>query len=175
VIIAVPNPDEKLRPKMTANVTIDVAAVHDVLRVPNAALRFKPEPGTVPQTGTAGPRGQRTGTATGTAPGGAAAGGGPSPEQRMAQYAHRQRGIGGAAMPFGNRGPRKPPQIVYVLGANNQLTPVYIRTGITDGHYTAVVGGKLEAGQNVVIGLATSKVEGPPPPGSGRGPMGRGR
>jgi HlyD family secretion protein len=170
VIISVPNPDEKLRPKMTANVTIDVAAVHDVLRVPNAALRFKPEGVTVPQ---AGARGQRTGTATGTAPA-AGAGGGPSPEQRMAQYAQRQRGIGGAA-PFGSRAPRKPPQIVWILGPNNQLTPVYIRTGITDGHYTAVVGGKLQAGQNIVIGLATSKVEGPPPPGAGRGPMGRGR
>lgn len=43
VIIEVPNPDEKLRPKMTANVTIDVATVHDVLRIPNAALRFKPD------------------------------------------------------------------------------------------------------------------------------------
>ena len=43
VIVEVPNPDEKLRPKMTANVTIDVATVSDVLRVANAALRFKPE------------------------------------------------------------------------------------------------------------------------------------
>jgi multidrug efflux pump subunit AcrA (membrane-fusion protein) len=91
----------------------------------------------------------------------------------MAQFAQRQRGIGGT-MPFGNRPPRKPPQTVYILGPNNQLTPVYIRTGITDGHYTAVVGGKLQAGQNIVIGLATSKVEGPPPPGSNRGPMGGG-
>src|SRR6185436_20136002 len=43
VIIEVPNPDEKLRPKMTANVTIDVATVRGTLRVANAALRFKPE------------------------------------------------------------------------------------------------------------------------------------
>ena len=42
VIIEVPNPGERLRPKMTANVTIDVANVADVLRIPNAALRFKP-------------------------------------------------------------------------------------------------------------------------------------
>src|SRR5207248_4379543 len=42
VIIEVPNPDEKLRPKMTANVTIDVAQVQGVLRIPNASLRFKP-------------------------------------------------------------------------------------------------------------------------------------
>src|SRR5712671_5246097 len=43
VIIEVPNPDEKLRPKMTANVTISVAQVRDVLRIPNGALRFKPD------------------------------------------------------------------------------------------------------------------------------------
>src|SRR5207245_3888843 len=55
VIIEVPNPDEKLRPKMTANVTFDVAQVHNVLRIPNAALPFKPETGSgAPQTTTAG-------------------------------------------------------------------------------------------------------------------------
>src|ERR1700681_982434 len=43
VIIEVSNPEEKLRPKMTANVTIDVANVADVLRIPNASLRFKPD------------------------------------------------------------------------------------------------------------------------------------
>jgi HlyD family secretion protein len=43
VIVAVSNPDLLLRPTMTANVTIDVATVKDVLRVPNAALRWKPE------------------------------------------------------------------------------------------------------------------------------------
>src|SRR5687768_16779829 len=43
VMIEVPNPDERLRPQMTANVTFDVATVNDVLRIPNAALRFRPE------------------------------------------------------------------------------------------------------------------------------------
>ncbi|MCU1228384.1 MAG: periplasmic component of efflux system, partial [Acidobacteria bacterium] len=42
VIIEVANPGELLKPKMTANVTIEVAQVRDVLRVPNAALRFRP-------------------------------------------------------------------------------------------------------------------------------------
>src|SRR5437016_12400897 len=46
VIIEVPNPDAKLRPKMTANVTIDVAQVRNVLRIPNAALRFQPDTAT---------------------------------------------------------------------------------------------------------------------------------
>src|SRR5436305_12276604 len=53
VIIEVPNPDGKLRPSMTANVTIEVAIVRDVLRVPNAALRFRP-----PET-TPSPNGQQ--------------------------------------------------------------------------------------------------------------------
>jgi HlyD family secretion protein len=43
VIIEVGNPEGKLRPSMTANVTIEVATARDVLRVPNAALRFRPE------------------------------------------------------------------------------------------------------------------------------------
>ena len=41
-IIAAPNPDLKLKPGMTANVTIEIARRDDVLRVPNAALRFRP-------------------------------------------------------------------------------------------------------------------------------------
>lgn len=42
VVIAVANPDEKLLPGMTAYVDIGVQHRTDVLRVPNAALRFKP-------------------------------------------------------------------------------------------------------------------------------------
>ena len=42
-MIDAPNPGMKLKPGMTANVTIEVARRDDVLRVPSAALRFKPE------------------------------------------------------------------------------------------------------------------------------------
>ena len=41
-IISAPNPALELKPGMTANVTIEVARKDDVLRVPSAALRFKP-------------------------------------------------------------------------------------------------------------------------------------
>jgi HlyD family secretion protein len=41
-VIDVPNTDLRLKPGMTANVTIEVARASDVLRVPNAALRVKP-------------------------------------------------------------------------------------------------------------------------------------
>jgi len=42
VIIGVDNKDMKLKPGMTANVSILVASLHGVVRVPNAALRFRP-------------------------------------------------------------------------------------------------------------------------------------
>lgn len=51
-IIEVNNPDLVLRPGMTANVTFEVAKVENVLRIPNAALRFSPQPF---DAGTGGP------------------------------------------------------------------------------------------------------------------------
>ncbi|HKT80615.1 MAG TPA: efflux RND transporter periplasmic adaptor subunit [Vicinamibacterales bacterium] len=41
-VISVPNPELKLKPGMTANITIEIARVDNVLRVPNSALRFRP-------------------------------------------------------------------------------------------------------------------------------------
>jgi HlyD family secretion protein len=162
VIIEVPNPDEKLRPKMTANVTIDVAQVSDVLRIPNAALRFRPD--------NAPPPAQTATTATTSTA--------PNPERSAARMGERRPGIGGTGGAFQRGGgqQRHRGQTVYLLGPNNTLKPVEIRTGITDGHFTEVVSGDLKPGDNIVIGLATSKVEGPPPPGASRGPGGgRGR
>jgi HlyD family secretion protein len=42
VVIEAPNPDLKLMPGMTANITFQIEAKEDVLRVPAAALRFIP-------------------------------------------------------------------------------------------------------------------------------------
>ena len=41
-IVTAPNPDMKLKPGMTASLTIEVARRDDVLRAPAAALRFRP-------------------------------------------------------------------------------------------------------------------------------------
>jgi HlyD family secretion protein len=197
VIIEVPNPDEKLRPKMTANVTIEVATVPDVLRVPNSALRFKPDTATggAAATTSGGRNASSTAatdtTSTQTASTSSAdraarfrnrqngqtstAGGGMSPEERAARFGNRTPGVGGVAGALGAPpAARKRPQTVYVLGADNKLAPVEIRTGITDGHFTQVVSGDLKPGDNVVIGLATSKVDSNGPPGSA-GPMGGAR
>ncbi len=144
VIVEVPNPDLKLRPSMTANVTIRVATVDDVLRVPNSALRFRPA------TAEAKPAGSPAGAA---AAGGASRAGG--------------QGRPAAGGPGGGGGHRQPGQTVYVYNPAAtdkaaQLRPVQIRAGITDGHYTqvlAVTSGTLAAGDPVVTGLATVKVD----------------
>ncbi len=43
VVIKVDNPELKLKPGMTANVSIIVSIKKDILKIPNAALRFKPD------------------------------------------------------------------------------------------------------------------------------------
>lgn len=51
VLIDVKNDDLSLKPGMTANVTIPIEVLPDVLKVPNSALRFKPSPSEVAETG----------------------------------------------------------------------------------------------------------------------------
>jgi len=46
-VIDVPNPELQLKPGMTANVAITIAHADDVLKVPNAALRFRPDEATL--------------------------------------------------------------------------------------------------------------------------------
>jgi len=43
-VVDVDNPDELLRPGMTTTITVRTHEAHGVLRVPNAALRYKPSP-----------------------------------------------------------------------------------------------------------------------------------
>ncbi|HEV7238516.1 MAG TPA: efflux RND transporter periplasmic adaptor subunit [Thermoanaerobaculia bacterium] len=157
VILEVENPEGRLRPKMTANVTIDVDTVRDVMRVPNAALRFKPP--------------QQEGDDKGSK---ASGGTGGDASQRMARSGQGGGPAGAASqLPRGRRGATAAKtQTVYLLGAEKKLTPVEIRTGITDGRFTQVVSGTLKEGDTVIVGLATAKVEGPPPMGGQGGPGG---
>ena len=43
VVVAAPNPDVKLLPGMTAAISFRVDERHDVVKIPNAALRFYPD------------------------------------------------------------------------------------------------------------------------------------
>jgi HlyD family secretion protein len=76
-VIDVHNPELKLRPGMTANVTVVHADRQDALRVPNAALRFRPPPEMLAALGrTSGAPGRVAGRDGGRGAPQAAAGGG---------------------------------------------------------------------------------------------------
>src|SRR5439155_24526084 len=93
-VILTSNPDLRLRPGMTANVTVKIERHADVLRVPNAALRFRPQsPG--------GNGAMALGVGRG-GPGGAGGAGGRGAGE--AQAAQRGEGGGPVAMAGGGRG-----------------------------------------------------------------------
>ncbi len=160
VIVEVPNPEGKLRPQMTANVNIEVSTVKDVLRLPNAALRFRP---------TQGPDEAKNGRSDGHPA--QPSSGGPSAEQRIAQSSERRPGLEGAAAALeGGKHARggKGMQTVYLLAGKNEIKPAKVRTGISDGKFTAILEGDVRPGEKIVVGQATAKVEGTARPPGGR-------
>jgi HlyD family secretion protein len=124
-VIDVPNPDLKLKPGMTANVTIEIARADDVLRVPNAALRFRPT--------------AEVFTALGQ----------QAPEPRAAGGPGAARGAG-----------------VWVLH-DGRLARVPVEPGINDGTTTAVSGGTLQEGAQIVTAVAAQSASVAAPQGSG--------
>jgi len=182
VIIEVNNEDLALRPSMTANVTIDVATVHDVLRVPNAALRFRPETEAAQPARTPQAAAGKAATPGAGAPGQSASGGAPAertPGQGRVGGGQGRRGGGDGSQVAGGGPKKKPGQTVYTLPSaqsDADPKPVDIRTGITDGRFTAVTSGDIKAGDTVVVGLVTAKADANQgrPPGMG-GPGGGGR
>ena len=146
VIVEVPNPGERLRPNMTADIIVEVDRVHDVLRVPNAALRFRP-----PDQALEGASGRGGGMRNG---GGRGEGDGRGPRSAPGG------GVAAAAEQFSEatRGPgslRR--QVVYRVGPAGALEPVPIRSGISDGRFTAVLEGELAEGDRIVVGLQTTR------------------
>jgi HlyD family secretion protein len=172
-VVNVENPEQKLRPGMTATVSIIVGEAKNALRVPNAALRFTPNlspeemkkimeesmpgrgqgqgPGGQPQG--AQPQGgqpQAAGTQVQAAPGAAAAGattaGAAAPGgQRAFQMGGRSAG--------GMR--RQMPSRVWIQGADGKLKMVFIRSGLTDNTFTEILPGRVELkeGDEVLVGL----------------------
>ncbi len=141
-VIDVANPDLKLKPGMTATVSIVTDRRRDVMAVPNTALRFRPEG--APAAGAA------TGSVAGTA-GGAQA----STRQR------RERADGGQGQAQRRGGdadddaaaPVVVKRTVYVL-IDGAPVPREVITGLTDGRVTEVTGGDLKEGEAVIVGIA---------------------
>jgi len=115
-VIDVPNTQLKLKPGMTATVTIEIARRNDVVRVPNAALRFRPNADTfaalnqaVPPEMQRGAGGGRMGGPGGGMPGAPTAAGAPAasaPASAASSPAQQAAPAGAAAPPTDGRGAR---------------------------------------------------------------------
>jgi HlyD family secretion protein len=150
-VIAVPNPDLRLKPGMTANVTVEVARALDVLRVPNSALRVRPSPDVL-----------------------AAIGPGPAAEEAATAGVRERSPVAVTGATQTSRAE------VWVL-LDGHLTRVPVRAGISDGTRTAVSSDALVEGAQVLTSitgdaLATPAAATSPllPAVRGRGAGGRG-
>jgi HlyD family secretion protein len=148
-IIEFANPELKLFPGMTAYVTIPVATVEKVLKVPNTALRYKPPMGSeeilaiYKQYGIEGNEKQQAGDHPPAAGRGLQAGG----ENQNAP-----------------RAPRAESAVVWKLHADDTMEPVSISLGITDHAYTQVAGlnkGDLKEGDALIIRSVVPKTLAP--------------
>ena len=137
-VIDVDNTDLKLRPGMTANVTIVYDERPSALAVPNAALRFRPPA--------------------------AAAAGGPSGAGSSGHHGGggHWRGAASASAaltdppPAGSDGkgaapPPKESKTVWVMRGGVEPVAVTVHTGLTDGSVTEIVDGDLKEGDEVVV------------------------
>ena len=147
-VIGVTNADYKLKPGMTANVSITVAHRQNALFIPNGALRFRPPEGAPVDTNSA-----PVATATN----------GPAPLLASAS-AEGPGGYHGGGRPHGEHPTLHTVFVLVDEGADPKLKPVQIHTGISDGISTEVISG-LAAGDQVVTSVVV-------PGGSAAGPSG---
>jgi HlyD family secretion protein len=125
-VIAVDNPELRLKPGMTATVSILVAQRSNVLKVPKAALRFQPSltEREREQLGLAGQERQRAQAPTGA---------GQISEAQRKQW---------QAMPK-----------VWAFTSEGPLRPIAVSLGISDDQFTEVRDGSLQEGQEIIIGV----------------------
>ena len=173
-IIGVDNPDLKLKPGMTANVSIVIAERNDALRVANPALRFRPPESVSKDVKTNATKVAVTNGAE-VPPGNQMEAGNRPDGGRRGGRGGPGRGGGGP----GNRAHAERPQVrtVYVLADKadpTKLKAVQVKVGISDGIVTEIMDG-LNEGDEVVTGMSLPDAPpGAPPtsPFGGRGPAG---
>lgn len=197
-ILRVDNPDGKLLPGMTASVRIVTEKREDVLRIPNAALRFRPPPSLIAENterpfgrmgrGDAGARDRQPGEGGGRRMRGeggpmAQGEGGGRWRERMAgggdgAFAGRRafgegggRGMGGGGRGGGGRN-RVLARVYKAQGEKVVVIP--FRPGIADDEYTEVLRGPLDEGDEIVT-EATGPALDQAPDRSQQNPRGGGR
>jgi HlyD family secretion protein len=164
-IVDVDNPALKLRPGMTATISIITGEAKGVLRVPNAALRFTPnlpaeemakimkdvqEKMLAKRKAEGQAQGQGAGP-TQQPPQGAA---GSGPRMNFTQSGGGAQGLPGTG--GGTRSGRRP-SMVWYLDKDGKLNIAFIRPGVTDNAYSEMLRGDLKEGQQVITGLETSE------------------
>jgi HlyD family secretion protein len=144
-VIGVTNTDYRLKPGMTANVSIIIARRGNALLIPNAALRFRPPDGAITQTNT-GTAVSQTNLAAGVT-------------NRAGDAGGQGRRSGGGQ--HGRGGERQMVRTVYVLpenAARTGLRAVQVKIGISDGIDTEVLDG-LKEGDRIVIGTNSTSTQ----------------
>jgi HlyD family secretion protein len=125
-VIDVENPEQKLRPGMTASVVFVYANRDDALRVPNSALRFRPTPEVLAQLRDADGDAKR-----------------PRPLNK-----ERLRAPADAEDDPGRR-------TVWVL-RDGKPRPLTIQIGVSDGSVTEVTEGGLQPGDTLITDVASA-------------------
>lgn len=138
VIVAAPNPDLKLLPGMTASISFQVDHRADVIKIPNAALRFYPNPAQVrPEDkavleGTDQPKNE-------------------GQDQEEAQQTETTLSAKERSQLRKDRNRRH----VWVADGDFLLRAVEVTTGLSDSQYTEMLTGELRAGDELVTGIKT--------------------
>lgn len=136
VIVAAKNPDLKLLPGMTANISFQVAERKDVLKIPNAALRFYPAVANVREADKKILEGDNSAL--------------PS------QDADAQ---GESSLSADDRAElRRERQKRHVwVAEGDKLRAVAVTVGLSDSKYTELLSGPLHAGDPLVTGIEAAK------------------
>jgi HlyD family secretion protein len=166
-VITVPNPELQLKPGMTANVTIEVTRRNNVLRVANAATRFRPTeemfavlnqsvPPELQRNRTPGARGTRpvvqAANNTGT-PGVLATAGSAPVLQPVKAVTSGAMTIDSLFAPLPTEESRA---MVWQYDENKQLKMIRLRLGATDGTYTEVLNDAEVPADAVVVTAMTT-------------------
>jgi HlyD family secretion protein len=138
-VIDVDNHEHLLRPGMTANVTFVLQKVDDVVKIPNAALRFKPTRDQI--TALMDRYGNTRGSGSGHRGSGHRGSGGS--------------GDAGSGGPMGMGGPggggkKDPDRKMLFKLVDGKPQMVFVKLGLTDGSSTQLVDGKVEAGDQLI-------------------------
>jgi HlyD family secretion protein len=165
VILSIDNPDLRLKPGMTANITITVAEREEAVKIPNAALRYRPpDAPELPPEETGVPTARTTASTSPTVGSGISLPRAPG-----------QRWDPDGKLRFPSQGVRETKTgTVWVVGPDKKAVEKKITLGITDGAMTEMVSGELAENDEVIVADATqvdTQLQGTPQAlgGTGRG------